>query len=245
MTEKNMTLIEHLEELRRVFIISIVAVLVAAAASYFAFGEQIFELIMRPLKEFGVPLIYIGVTEAFITKIKVSIFAGIILALPIILWQFWSFIVPALHRHEKKYFYLLVPTSLVLFAAGVLFAYTTVLRFAVRFLMVVSGEGLEAMISVGKYVTFLFAFLIPFGFVFQLPLVVFFLTRMGLITPQFLSRNRKYAILVMVVVAAVLTPPDVISQMLLGGPMILLYEISILISRLVKARKKEILEEEE
>ncbi|HHX51152.1 MAG TPA: twin-arginine translocase subunit TatC, partial [Clostridia bacterium] len=130
----------------------------------------------------------------------------------------------------------LLPISLVLFAGGVLFAYYTVFRFAAGFLLMVAGEGLSAMISVSRYVSFLLAFLLPFGFIFQLPLVILFLTRAGIISAQLLVKNRKYVILATFIIGAILTPPDVVSQVFMAGTMIILYEVSILTARLVKRK---------
>ena len=235
--ENNMTLTEHLGDLRRVLTVSIIAIFVTSIASYAAFGDQLFGLVTEPLKKFDVELIYIGMAEAFVTKIKVAILAGIILALPVILWQIWSFVAPALLPKERRYFILLIPISALLFAGGALFAYLVVFNFAARFLLVVVSGDLTPMLSVGKYVSFLIAFVLPFGAVFELPLVVYFLTKIGLINHRWLARNRKFALFGFFIIAAVLTPPDVVSQILLAGPMLVLYEIGVIIARFVKPRE--------
>ncbi|MHB1420275.1 MAG: twin-arginine translocase subunit TatC [Bacillota bacterium] len=230
-------MMKHLDEIRKVLTISILAVLGTSLISFFVFGERLFNLIIQPLTQLGVKPVYIGITEAFMTRLKISLLAGVILALPVIMWQLWSFILPALHGREKRTVIAIVPVSTLLFILGAGFAYTTVFRFAIRFLLLVAGEGLIPMLSIGKYVSFLISFTLPFGLIFELPLVIYFLTRFGLITPQFLVRNRKYSILIIFIAAAVLTPgPDVVSQLLMAGPMVLLYEISIIISKLVKSR---------
>ncbi|KKM11932.1 preprotein translocase subunit TatC [Clostridiales bacterium PH28_bin88] len=234
-----MTLVEHLEELRKVLVISTLAVAATTLVIFFLYREPLFQLATAPLTELNLPLIYIAPTEALFTKLKISAIAGVIISLPVVMWQVWSFVMPALHYHERRIIYVMVPSSMALFITGVLFAYYTVFRFAARFLLVTAGQGLEAMITVSKYVSFLVSFLLPFGLVFELPLVVLLLTRLGLVTPKFLAKNRKYAILITFVIAAALTPgPDVVSQLLMAGPMIILYELSILISRVVKAKKK-------
>ena len=203
---------------------------------FFCLGDFLFEVATDPLKEFEVSLVYISMTEAFLTKVKISIVAGVVLVSPVLFWQIWGYVVPALRPNEKRAVLSLLPISLVLFASGVSFAYYTVFRFAAGFLLMVAGEGLSAMISVSRYVSFLLAFVLPFGFIFQLPLIVLFLTRTGIISAQFLVKKRKYVILAAFVIGAVLTPPDVISQVFMAGTMILLYEISILIARLVRKK---------
>jgi sec-independent protein translocase protein TatC len=236
MDDKNMSIVEHLEELRRVIVICVIAVFAGSMICFFAWGDFLFEVATDPLKEFEVSLVYISMTEAFLTKVKISIVAGVVLVSPVLFWQIWGYVVPALRPNEKRAVLSLLPISLVLFASGVSFAYYTVFRFAAGFLLMVAGEGLSAMISVSRYVSFLLAFVLPFGFIFQLPLIVLFLTRAGIISAQFLMKKRKYVILAAFVIGAVLTPPDVISQVFMAGTMILLYEISILIARLVRKK---------
>ncbi|NLC76190.1 MAG: twin-arginine translocase subunit TatC [Clostridia bacterium] len=236
MDEKNMSIIEHLAELRKVLIVSIVAILVGGFICFFAWGDLLFEIVTAPLEEFDVSLVYISMPEAFLTKVKISLVAGVVLVSPIVFWQIWSYIVPALHQNEKRIILTLLPASLVLFVAGILFAYFTVFRFAAGFLLMIAGDGLQAMISVSRYVSFLLTFLLPFGIIFQLPLVILFLTRIGVITSAKLATYRKYVIVLSFVVAAVLTPPDVISQVFMAGSLIILYEASFLISKLVKPK---------
>jgi len=237
MKEKNLSLAGHLEELRRVLTVSLAAVLVTTIISYSFGSELLYQLITEPLRKFNVQLVYIGVAEAFLTRIKIAFLAGVILALPVILWEIWNFVSPALFPRERRCLLVVLPLSLLLFVAGMAFAYLVVLNFAVRFLLVVvSGSALLPMISIGHYVSFLVSFLIPFGAVFELPLAVFFLVRMGLIDHRWLSRNRKFAVLAVFVVAAVLTPPDVISQVLMAAPICLLYEIGVLVARLARPR---------
>jgi sec-independent protein translocase protein TatC len=238
MEEKNMTVVEHLEELRKVVVVSIIAVLISTITFFVFFRDALFMVALKPLTDYGIPVIFIGPTEALISKLKISIIAGLFVSMPVILWKIWSFVAPALHAYERRYVYLLVPASLLLFFLGVAFAYFTVLQIAIRFLLITAAEGLEPMITVSKYISFLFSFLLPFGIVFELPLVVYFLTRIGLINHVFLVRNRRYAILITFILAALLTPPDVFSQILLAVPMIILYEISIWVSRIAKPKAK-------
>lgn len=233
------TLIEHLEELRKVIIVSLIAWLIASFLSYFAFMDQLFAFLVDPLNDLGVPLVQITITEAFFTKLKICLAAGLVIAMPVILWQVFSFILPALTPQEKRLLYMLFPLAVVAFVVGIVFCYLVVLRFAIFFLILGAGTGLTPMISVSKYISFLAAFVLPFGFIFEMPLISLFLTRLGVINHRKLASLRKYALLAVVTIAAALTPgPDVVSQLLMAGPMYLLYELSILVSRIF-AKKEE------
>lgn len=236
MDEKNMSIVEHLAELRKVLLVSLIAIVAGSFVSFFLWGDYLMDFITAPLKDYDVPLVYISMTEAFLTKVKVSVVAGVVLVSPIVFWQVWSFVVPALHPNEKRIVLTVFPISVILFVLGVLFAFFVVFKFVANFLLLVAGEGLEAMISISRYVSFLLTFLLPFGFIFQLPLVVLFLTKLGLLNTATLVKNRKYVIFVSFVIGAVLTPPDVISQIFMAGTLILLYEASVLVSRLVKPK---------
>lgn len=244
MEDKSLTWLEHLEELRRVLIVSLVALLIATFGCFF-YSDFFLQILTRPLEILGIKLVFIGVTEGFFTKIKVALYAGFIAAFPVIIWQVWRFIVPALYPHERRFLIVLVPVSILLFALGVIFAYYTIFPVMLTFLLKISGE-LQPMITISQYVSFCVTFLIPFGIMFDMPVFSMFLTRMGIITPQFLSRNRKYALLVCFIVGAVLTPsPDPVSQCLMALPMYILYEVSILVSRVTRAKKEAREQEEE
>lgn len=243
--EKIMSFFKHLEELRKVIIISLIMIGVTSTLTYFLFREQLFVLVTQPMLELKLPVVYLSPQEGFFTKIKLCVVAGVLLALPVIMWEGWNFIAPALHVHERKHVIKLVPISVLLFLGGVSFSYFIVFKLVLRFLVLVGGENLTAMISFHQYVSFLLAFLIPFGVVFELPVVAYFLTRFDLLTPQWLTRNRKYAILFVFVAAAALTPgPDPVSQLLMAVPMVILYEISVLVSRVVGSKKKSIVQPE-
>lgn len=159
---------------------------------------------------------------------------GIVIASPVIIWQIWHFIKPALYPKERRSIRLFFFFALLLFLVGIVFCYASVYFLAIDFFMV-SGEGLATpMLSMDKYIGFLFGFLLPFGVAFMLPVFVYITTRIGLTTPQMLATKRKYVILAIFILAAILTPPDVVSQVMLGVPMIALYEVGILVSKLVK-----------
>lgn len=236
-TAKPMSWISHLEDLRRMIIVSVIALLVATIACFF-YSDQLLALLKKPISDMDIELVFISVGEGFFAKIKISLYAGFVLSFPIIAWQIWRFVLPALYPHERRYAMVLVPVTVLLFISGVVFAFFTVFPIAIKFLLTVAG-GLEPMITIGYYLSFCMAFLLPFGIVFEMPVATMFLTRIGLITPQLMASKRKYAILVIFILAAVLTPgPDPVSQLLMATPMYLLYEVSIIVSRFVKAKKK-------
>ncbi|AOQ24005.1 twin-arginine translocase subunit TatC [Neomoorella thermoacetica] len=240
MEDKSMTLTEHLEALRRVLLVSIIALVIATIAVYFGFREQLLALILRPMKDLGIKPVFITPWEAFFTTIKICFVAAIFLALPVILWEVWSFVLPALHSHERRLVYMLMPASIILFVGGVVFGYLVVFPAAVRFLLVTASEGFMPFITISRYFGFLSMFVLPFGAVFQLPLIIMLLTHLGLVTPRFLAKNRKYAVLIIFIVAAVVTPtPDMVSQTLMALPMVVLYEASIWISYLVRRKREE------
>jgi sec-independent protein translocase protein TatC len=243
--EEKQTIIEHLEALRTSIIIACVAIIIAAVFCFY-YSEEILAIVTIPLRSLNENLVVTGVTEAFFVKLKLSFYSGFVIAFPIIAWAFWRFLKPALYPSERKYVYIFVPLAVGLFTVGVLFAYFGVLRLILNFLIYITGENLDTMFKVDQYVSFVLAFVIPFGLVFELPVVIFFLSKLGIIRYEQLARNRKYALLVIVILAAALTPgPDPISQMLMAGPVYLLYEISIWVSKLAKPRRTEVTEETE
>jgi sec-independent protein translocase protein TatC len=237
-----MPVMEHLDELRRVLIISIVCTIIMAVVAYF-FCDRILALLQEPLTSKGLKLVFIGVTEAILVKIKLSFFVGFLASLPVILWQVWSFIIPALKKNERVYFTLFVLISFISFIGGVAFGFLGVYRLGITFLLQFAGTELTPMLTIDKYISFTIGFLLPFGIVFEFPLISYFLAKMELLTYRFLAKNRRYAILAIVVLSAVITPtPDVITCTIVCGPMYLLYEISAVIVRLVErgiARKKQ------
>ena len=243
--EEKQTIIEHLEALRSSLIIAFVAIIIAAVCCFY-YSEQILAIVTSPLRSLNENLVVTGVTEAFFVKLKLSFYSGFVIAFPVVAWALWRFLKPALYPSERKYVYIFVPLAVGLFSIGVLFAYFGVLRLILNFLIYIAGESLDTMFKVDQYVSFVLAFTIPFGLVFELPVVVFFLSKLGIVRYEQLARNRKYALLVIVILAAALTPgPDPISQMLMAGPVYLLYEISIWVSKFAKPRKTEVAEETE
>lgn len=235
MTDDKMPLTAHLEELRKRLIVCCIAVVAGFCVAY-VFKESLFEFAARPLKAHlpeGSSLQYIGIAEAFVTYLKISLIAGLFLAMPVILYEVWMFVAPGLYEKEKRYVLPLVFFSLVFFLGGAAFCYFVVFPFAFRFFMAFSGESLRAMPTTQHYLSFAWHMMLAFGLVFEMPIAFFFLGRMGLVTYKGLARQRRYAIVLIFVAAAMLTPgPDVLSQLLLAGPLVILFELSLQIVRL-------------
>ena len=235
MSDEKMPFTEHLAELRSRIVRILLAVAVGFAVSY-SFSNHILAFLKRPLKT---NLVFLAPTEAFFVNLKLAFFAGIILAIPVILWQFWRFISPGRLDSEKQ---LSVPFTLsatFLFLIGVGFCYVVVLPLGIQFLLGYATADLQPMISVSNYVSFASNLMLAFGGVFEVPLSMLFLTKLGVISSDTLARNRKYAILCIFAIAAVLTPPDIVTQILLGIPMIVLFEISIWASRYMERNKQD------
>jgi sec-independent protein translocase protein TatC len=215
--------------------------------SYF-FAEQVFDILVKPLTEELPPdsmLIFTALPEAFFVYLKLSLFGGILLASPVILWEIWCFVAPGLYDQEKKYVYPFVIFSTVFFAAGVSFGYFVVFPIAFKFFMGYTSELIKPLPSIKEYLNFSCKLLFAFGVVFELPLFVLFLAKIGLVNEDMLRSKRKFAILGIFAVAAILTPPDVVSQILMALPLLLLYEISILVAKYFGKKGEEEKEEEE
>ena len=231
--------LSHLEELRKRLIASAIAVGVGFAISYI-FSERLFQILITPLKARmpeGDRLIFTNLPEMFLTYLKTALISGILLVSPFIFYQLWMFIAPGLYQHEKRYVVPFVLFSTILFVGGALFGYFIVFPFGFKFFLGFANEYIQALPSVKQYFSFAIKLLFAFGMIFELPVVVFFLAKMGLVTPEFLRQKRKYAILLTFIAGAVLTPPDVITQLMMAGPLIFLYEISIIIARMAAKRK--------
>lgn len=225
----------HLAELRKRLSISLVVVLVMFLVC-FAFWQPILAWMIAPLKAIlpeGSNVIFTGVQEPFFTAMKVAFFAGFILALPVIFWQFWLFVAPGLYENEKKLVIPFVSAATLMFLLGASFCYYVVVPLAFEFLVAFGSALFTALPSIGEYVGFFTKFLVGFGLSFEMPVVIFFFAKLGLVDDQGLKDFFRYAIVIIFVVAGILTPPDILSQFLMAGPLILLYGISILVAKTV------------
>ncbi len=230
----------HLEELRDRLIKAFIAVGVGFVAAY-AFKEKLFQILMYPLVSVmkkGDTLIFTGLPEAFFTYLKVSFLAGLMLATPVILYQFWMFVAPGLYDKERRLLLPIVFLSSFFFIGGALFGYFIVFPFGFQFFLGFATETIKPLPSMREYLSFSSKLLIAFGLVFELPLIVTFMAKLGLVSVDFLRKNRKYAILLFFVAAAILTPPDVITQIMMALPLMVLYEISIIGARIFGGRSK-------
>ncbi len=225
-----MTFLEHLDELRRRIIISLLAVAIAFALC-FTFAQQIFDFLMGPLRAAlppGGELIATAVPEIFLLYLKMSFFAGIFLASPVILSQVWLFVAPGLYRNEKRYAVPFIFLGTGFFLGGASFGHFVVFPYAAHFLTTFGGDSIDILLTVSLVFGFYSKFILGMGLVFEIPTLVFVLARMGLVTPGFLWAKFKYAVLLIFVTAAIITPtPDVVTQSLLAIPMIGLYILSI------------------
>ncbi|MBM4141150.1 MAG: twin-arginine translocase subunit TatC [Nitrospira sp.] len=256
MQDIRMPLTSHLSELRNRIIIALIAFSVGFIVA-FIYSEDLFKFLTLPLrsdisfrlsppfvlmmeKSIKVPpLVFLAPAEAFWMHMKVSMITGLMISLPVIFLQLWKFISPGLLQKERKYVIPFVVITTVFFMLGALYCFFLVLPFAMGFLLTYKTGSMTPMISVGSYVDFCIKFILAFGLIFELPIAIIFFTRIGVVTPKTLAKNRKYAILIAFIAAAILTPtPDVFNQTLMAVPMIVLYEAGILISRIF-VRKKE------
>lgn len=229
--DKQLTLSEHLNELRGRLIKAIISLLVATCILY-NFVKSILPHIIKPAGK----LVFIAPQEAFVSNIKIAFFGGILLSSPLIIYQIWRFVSDGLQPNEKKYILIFAPFSLILFLIGASFGYFIITPIGIKFLLAFATDHLVPMITISKYISFVGMLTLAFGTIFQLPLVSLFLTKIGIVTPALLKEKRKHAIVVMFIAAATLTPPDVITQCLMAVPLLILYEIGIIFSKFAYKR---------
>lgn len=235
-----MSLVEHLEELRRRLVRSIVAVAVAFLGCW-TFVKPIADFLARPVYEVlpaGTRLAFLGVTDPFILYVKVAALVGLFVASPIVLYQAWRFISPGLYKHERLWAAPFVILGTLFFIGGGAFAYYVAFPFAVEFLVGV-GSQFDPVITVDRYFRFLMYVILGLGLMFELPIVIFLLAQMGVVTPKFLIKNFRWAVLLIFVAAALITPtPDVVNLCLFAVPTIVLYLLGVGAAALVQWRKK-------
>lgn len=235
--DKKLTLLEHLDELRKRALICIIALLITSIASL-PFASPILKILKLPAVGFIERLVFFSPQEAFLIYLRIAFLCGWVISLPLILYQVWKFISPAIEERLRKniaYFVLFCSLSFIL---GILFAYFILIPPALRFLLSFAREDLEPVISAAKYISFLTALLFGCGLVFQMPVLSFLLAKIGIINATFLRRKYKYAIPIIFLLAAIITPTtDIINMLILALPMLFLYEISIWICFLARPKK--------
>lgn len=239
MSEEKLPFIAHLEELRKRIIICLVTSVLGFALSY-SFAKEIFDFLARPLKQAlppGSSLIFTTPTEAFFVYLKTAFVAGIFLASPVILFQIWQFVSPGLYEKERRYLIPFVFVSTLLFVGGGAFGYFVVLPPAFKYLIGFAGSSIQALPTMREYFGFTSTFLFAFGIVFEVPVFILLLAKMGIVNYRMLCRFQKYAVVLSFIVGAVLTPgPDVFSQLMMALPLLALYEISLLLARLFEKK---------
>lgn len=234
-----MSFLEHLEELRKRLLVSVIALVVAFALCW-TFAPQIFAEIERPIRQLlppGEKLAFTRLTTPFFLYMKVAFFAAIFLASPVVLWQVWRFIAPGLYRHERRYAAPFIIFSTAFFVMGGYFGYRVVFPMAASFFLEL-GQQFQQVITVDDYFSFASKIMLGMGLVFETPILIFFLSRLGIVTPQFLLAKFKYAVVAIFIIAAIITPtPDMVTQAALAIPMIVLYLLGIGISMLFGKRE--------
>ncbi|SUP44953.1 twin-arginine translocase subunit TatC [Veillonella criceti] len=220
---KAMSLVGHLGELRKRIIISAIAILVGFCVAYY-YVDDILAIIIAPAGK----LYYMRPTEAFFTYMKVALVAGLIAASPIWLYEVWAFVIPALTKQEKQLTNWFLPFAIILFIMGILFSYALVLPVAIQFFIGFATDELQPLFSIGQYIDFVIAFVLPFGLIFELPIVMIIMAKLNLITSAFLRSKRKIFLFLSFVIGGLISPtPDMFSQTMIAMPMIILYEVSL------------------
>jgi sec-independent protein translocase protein TatC len=234
------TLISHLLELRDRLLRSVIAITICFVPLAF-FQNEIFTLVARPLIEklpAGTSLIATSVVSPFMAPLKLSIIVAIFIAMPYVLLQIWAFVAPGLYKHERRFALPLIVSSILLFYAGVAFAYYIVFPLMFQFLASTTPIGVKMMTDISNYLDFVLLLFLAFGIAFEMPVAVVLLAATGLVRIETLTRNRGYVILGIFIIAAFLTPPDAVSQSFMAVPMYVLYELGIVFARLAQRRRR-------
>lgn len=236
MDDKRLTITEHLEELRQRLIKAMIAVAICTTGSFF-FAKQVFFILLRPVP--GIQPVFTQVTEMLGTYMRVALLTGLIISMPFLVYQGIMFVAPGLTPKERRYLYLMLPGITLSFLAGVVFSYFVLLPAALNFLITFGQDIATPLIKIDNYVSVVTRLLFWVGVIFETPLVIFFLARIGMVSPRLLSQYRKYAYVVAFVLAAVITPTiDPVNQTLVAGPLIALYEVGILLSKIAYRRRQ-------
>jgi sec-independent protein translocase protein TatC len=230
--EKEMTFIEHLEELRWRIIYSLIGIVTGTIIAWIFIDFLVEEILLRPAKESGVSLQNLKPFGQIFLYFQIALIAGLILSIPNVFYQFWKFISPALRKNERKYILAIVIFTTVCFLAGIAFAYFVMLPLALSFAVQFGTQTIKNEFAVDEYMSIIISVMLAAGLVFELPMLSFFLSKLGILKPSFMRKYRKHSIVIILIAAAVLTPgTDPVSQVILAVPLVLLYEISILVSK--------------
>lgn len=238
-SEEGFTLVDHLTELRDRLIKSAYAIAITTIVCFF-FHEKLFDLVRGPVTAHlpGGGLVFTNPMDKFLAHMKLAAVGGIVLACPAWIYQVWKFVAPGLYAHEKKYSIAFIAAGVLLFITGVCFAYFLVLPMAFEFLFNFGGSVDKPLITISEYMSFFATMILVFGASFELPLILVILGVLGLVSSQTLREKRRYAIVALATISAVITPPDVLSMMMLLVPLTILYEISIIVVRLVERQRQ-------
>ena len=235
---ESMPFLDHLEELRWRLIKSIASVLIGAVISFY-FIDQIIEFLVQPTEALknSMDLQVLKVQGMFMIKWSIALFGGIIISIPVLTFQIWKFVAPGLYIDEKKYIIPLIIFTFLSFLCGLIFAYMIVIPFSLSFFTSIGFEGIQNNFSINYYFSFITWLMIGSGLIFELPVIVFILSVIGLLTPAFMRHYRRYAIVIILILSAFITPPDPVSLVLMSIPLLVLYELSIGVSWLVNRKK--------
>lgn len=232
-TPEEMSLVGHLEELRKRLLLCIIVVAVNSSLIYFMI-PQIINFLKKPAGSSLGKLVFFSPTEAIMIYFKIAFVGGVLISLPLIFYEFWVFISPGLTSRERRHTVILTFMSFIFFDLGALFSYFILLPVSLKFLLGFASSDLQPVISIGKYISFVIMLMVGCGVVFEMPILAWFLTKLGVITSAFLVKKRKYAVVANFIIAAVITPsPDIFNMCMLALPMLALYELSIWVSRVV------------
>lgn len=235
MEDKQLTVIEHFSELRKRLTIIAIALILGTILSY-RYIDVLIDIIIKPSQ--GLEFIYLSPPELFMAYIKISLLVGFTITAPITLIQIWLFVKPGLKSNERRYLLFSLLMGVVFFAVGAVFSYFVIIPITINFFVQVQVDQISPLFSFESYISFILSLLLSFGLVFELPLLISLLSMLNLVTTNTLKKYRKIVILVIFIVAAILTPPDILSQTLMAIPMLFLYEFSILIATSIEKSKK-------
>lgn len=235
--EKEMSFLDHLEELRWRILKAVLSVLAGAIIAAFFSDFLVEQVLLGPLLKVGLKPQVLAPYGIMLTYMQVVIVAGIILSMPVILYQLWQFVAPGLMPNERQYAWWIVFFTSFCFLAGIAFAYFILVPTALKFFSTFGTDIFQLNVAINEYISFILSLILGAGIVFELPMVTYFLSKLGLLTPAFMRKYRRHAIVAILIISAIVTPtPDVLTQSLLAAPMIILYEVSIYISKVAQRK---------